>query len=155
MTLGTSRAPLLTAAGAAVDNPVASWGRLPEREIPLLGATCSEGSPGSCGQEKVADVVSPPDAILRAMSTQKSPDSSRPPVKVVRSPRRRKTVTAYRQGETVVVLLPARMSRREEDHWVATMLERLERRAHRVVPGDAELERGGQPVGPPSPEGLV
>jgi predicted metal-dependent hydrolase len=72
------------------------------------------------------------------MSTQKSPDSSRPPVKVVRSPRRRKTVTAYRQGETVVVLLPARMSRREEDHWVATMLERLERRAHRVVPGDLE-----------------
>jgi predicted metal-dependent hydrolase len=61
------------------------------------------------------------------MSTQKPPDASRPPVKVVRSPRRRKTVTAYRQGETVVVLLPARMSRREEDHWVATMLERLDR----------------------------
>ena len=76
------------------------------------------------------------------MTTQSSPDPSRPPVKVVRSPRRRKTVTAYRQGETVVVLLPARMSRREEDHWVATMLERLERRAaRRVMPGDAELER--------------
>jgi predicted metal-dependent hydrolase len=51
---------------------------------------------------------------------------------VVRSPRRRKTVTAYRQGETVVVLLPARMTRREEDHWVATMLDRLERRARRA-----------------------
>jgi predicted metal-dependent hydrolase len=63
------------------------------------------------------------------MSASKSPDPSQPPVRVVRSPRRRKTVTAYRQGETVVVLLPARMSRREEDHWVATMLERLERRA--------------------------
>jgi predicted metal-dependent hydrolase len=63
------------------------------------------------------------------MSASKAADPSRPPVKVVRSARRRKTVTAYREGETVVVLLPARMSRREEDHWVATMLERLERRA--------------------------
>jgi predicted metal-dependent hydrolase len=89
------------------------------------------------------------------MPTQKSPDPSRPPVKVVRSPRRRKTVTAYRQGETVVVLLPARMSRREEDHWVATMLERLERRARKVVSGDAELERGGRVFAHPSPDGLV
>src|SRR4029450_7507051 len=153
MTLGTSRAQFWTAAGTAVDNPAACWGRLVEQEITLPGATCSEGPPGSCGQEKVADAVSRPDAILRAMSTQKSPDSSRPPVTVVRSPRRRKTVTAYRQGETVVVLLPARMSRREEDHWVATMLERLERRAHRVVPGDAELERRARPLGPRRPEG--
>ena len=52
-----------------------------------------------------------------------------------------------------MVLLPARMSRREEDHWVATMLERLERRARRVVPGDAELERRARPAGPPLPGG--
>ena len=123
MTLGTSRAWLLTVAGAAVDNPGGGWGRLCERETSLPGSTCSEGLPGSCGQEKVADLVSRPGAILRSMSTQRSPDASRPPVKVVRSARRRKTVTAYRQGETVVVLLPARMSRREEDQWVATMLE--------------------------------
>src|SRR4029450_10604195 len=92
-------------------------------------------------QEKVADGASRPGAILRAMSASKAPDPIRPPVKVVRSARRRKTVPAYRGGETVVVLLPARMSRREEDHWVATMLDRLERRARRAVPGDAELER--------------
>jgi len=41
----------------------------------------------------------------------------------------------------VVVLLPARMTRREEDHWVATMLDRLERRARRTVPSDDELAR--------------
>jgi predicted metal-dependent hydrolase len=89
------------------------------------------------------------------MSTPPSPGSSRPPVKVVRSPRRRKTVTAYRQGETVVVLLPARMSRREEDHWVATMLERLERRARRVVPGDEELERRARLLARRYLEGMV
>jgi predicted metal-dependent hydrolase len=73
--------------------------------------------------------------------SRRPPQDGRPPVQVVRSPRRRKTVTAYRRGETVVVLLPARMSRREEDHWVATMLERLERRARRSIPGDDELAR--------------
>src|SRR5215216_1597638 len=73
------------------------------------------------------------------MSASKPPDSSRPPVRVVRSPRRRKTVTAYRQGETVVVLLPARMSRREEDHWVEAMLERLARMlARRYLQGMVE-----------------
>jgi predicted metal-dependent hydrolase len=159
MTLGTSRAGLLTAAGTAVDNRVAAWGRPREREIPLPGLTCSEDLEGACGQEKVTDVVSRPGAILRAMSTQKPPESSRPPVrppvKVVRSSRRRKTVTAYRQGETVVVLLPARMSRREEDHWVATMLERLERRARRVAPGDDELERRARLLARRYLEGMV
>jgi predicted metal-dependent hydrolase len=89
------------------------------------------------------------------MSASKPPDPSRPPVRVVRSPRRRKTVTAYRQGETVVVLLPARMSRREEDHWVATMLERLEKRARRVVPGDGELERRARLLARRYLEGMV
>jgi predicted metal-dependent hydrolase len=65
-----------------------------------------------------------------------------PPVRVVRSARRRKTVSAYREGDTVVVLLPARMSRREEAHWVATMVERLDARGRRrVPPGDETLRR--------------
>jgi predicted metal-dependent hydrolase len=89
------------------------------------------------------------------MSASKAADPTRPPVKVVRSARRRKTVTAYREGETVVVLLPARMSRREEDHWVATMLERLERRSRRVVPGDAELERRARLLARRYLEGMV
>ena len=73
------------------------------------------------------------------MSASKAADPSRPPVKVVRSARRRKTVTAYREGGTVVVLLPARMSRREEDHWVATMLERRARLlARRYLEGMVE-----------------
>jgi predicted metal-dependent hydrolase len=60
----------------------------------------------------------------------------------VRSPRRRKTVTAYRDGDTVVVLLPSRMTKREEAHWVTTMLERLDQRERRRrPPGDGELER--------------
>ena len=50
-----------------------------------------------------------------------------PRVEVRRSPRRRRMVSAYREGDTVVVLLPARMTKGEEKHWVAEMLSRLQR----------------------------
>lgn len=50
-----------------------------------------------------------------------------PRVEVRRSARRRQTVSAYRDGDKVVVLMPARMSRAEEKRWVADMLSRLQR----------------------------
>ncbi|GAB3284921.1 M48 metallopeptidase family protein [Parasphingorhabdus pacifica] len=50
-----------------------------------------------------------------------------PEVEVRRSKRRRQTVSAYRDGDKVVVLIPARMSRAEEKRWVADMLSRLQR----------------------------
>ncbi len=50
-----------------------------------------------------------------------------PRVEVRRSKRRRQTVSAYRDGDKVVVLLPAHMSRAEEQRWVADMLSRLQR----------------------------
>lgn len=48
-------------------------------------------------------------------------------VEVRRSARRRSTVSAYRDGDTLVVLIPARMSRAEEKHWVAEMERKLQR----------------------------
>jgi predicted metal-dependent hydrolase len=48
-------------------------------------------------------------------------------VEVVRSPRRRKTVSARKVGAVVRVSIPATMTRAEEKHWVAEMLRRLER----------------------------
>ena len=67
-----------------------------------------------------------------------------PPVEVVRSARRRKTVSAYRDGDRIVVLVPARLSKTEERRWVSVMVDRLERREQRRRPGDAELlERAG------------
>ncbi|RCW42848.1 hypothetical protein DFQ14_108104 [Halopolyspora algeriensis] len=50
-----------------------------------------------------------------------------PQVEVRRSKRRHRTVSAYRDGDRVVVLMPARMSRAEEKQWVADMLARLQR----------------------------
>jgi predicted metal-dependent hydrolase len=48
-------------------------------------------------------------------------------VEVRRSARRTRSVSAYRDGDIVVVLLPARMTKAEERHWVAEMLQRLRR----------------------------
>ena len=50
-----------------------------------------------------------------------------PEVEVRRSKRRRRTVSAYRDGDKVVVLIPATMSRKQEAEWVSTMVARLER----------------------------
>jgi predicted metal-dependent hydrolase len=49
-------------------------------------------------------------------------------IEVVRSPRRRKTITAERRNGAVVVRLPAGLSRAEERRWVDRMVTRLEER---------------------------
>jgi predicted metal-dependent hydrolase len=64
-----------------------------------------------------------------------------PTVEVRRSRKRRRTVSAYREEDRVVVLIPARLSAKEEREWVATMLERLEKSERRRRPDDAGLKR--------------
>jgi len=63
----------------------------------------------------------------------------KPVVEVRRSDRRRRTVSAYRDGERVVVLIPGQFSRAEEREWVDRMLERLAARDQRTRRSDAEL----------------
>jgi len=61
-------------------------------------------------------------------------------VDVRRSKRRKRTVSAYRDGDTVVVMIPARMTKAEEHEWVATMVDRVIRAERRRRPSDAALE---------------
>jgi predicted metal-dependent hydrolase len=63
----------------------------------------------------------------------------KPVVEVRRSERRRRTVSAYRDGERVVVLIPGQFSRAEEREWVDRMLERLAARDERTRRTDVEL----------------
>jgi hypothetical protein len=58
--------------------------------------------------------------------------------RVIRSPRRRRTISARIRGGVIEVLLPAGMSRREEDRWVDRMRTRLMSR--RIPASDADLE---------------
>jgi len=62
-----------------------------------------------------------------------------PQVEVRRSKRRRRSVSAYREGDRTIVLIPARMTRAEEAEWVAVMLEQLAEQERRAKPSDGEL----------------
>jgi predicted metal-dependent hydrolase len=73
--------------------------------------------------------------------TTRASDPEGPIVEVRRSRKRRRTVSAYREDDRVVVMIPARLSAKEEREWVATMLERLERSEKRRRPSDAGLKR--------------
>lgn len=60
-------------------------------------------------------------------------------VEVRRSRRRRRTVTAYRDGDTTVVMIPARFTAAQEREWVDRMVARLTAQDRRRRPGDADL----------------
>ncbi|MDN7120550.1 M48 family metallopeptidase [Nocardioides sp. ChNu-153] len=64
---------------------------------------------------------------------------ARPDVEVRRSRRRRRTVSAYREGGRIVVLVPAALSDAEIERWVAEMVRRIERSDARARPSDDEL----------------
>jgi predicted metal-dependent hydrolase len=60
-------------------------------------------------------------------------------VEIRRSSRRRRTVRAYREGDKTIVLMPAHLSKAEEDRHVRSLVERLDRRETRVRPSDDQL----------------
>ena len=66
---------------------------------------------------------------------------AQPRVEVRRSARRRRTVTAYREADTIVVLIPQRMSKADEQTFVTDMVAKvLAREGRRRAPrGDLEL----------------
>jgi len=69
-----------------------------------------------------------------------SPPRPIPPyVDIRRSKRRKRTVSAYRDGERVIVLMPDRLSAAEEARWVETMLQRLEKQRSRSRVSDEKL----------------
>ncbi|MGI8677574.1 MAG: YgjP-like metallopeptidase domain-containing protein [Jatrophihabitans sp.] len=63
------------------------------------------------------------------------------PVEVRRSAKRRRTVSAYRDGTRIVVLIPARFTAAQEHEWVAKMVARVEGTGTRRRDGDAALAR--------------
>lgn len=61
------------------------------------------------------------------------------PVEVRRSHRRRRTVSAFREGDRTVVAIPARFTAAEEREWVQRMLARLAAQERRRRPSDRQL----------------
>ena len=62
-----------------------------------------------------------------------------PPIEIRRSRRRKRTVTAFRDAGKVVVCMPATFSKAQEEHWVSTMLQRLDAADARRRPSDDRL----------------
>jgi predicted metal-dependent hydrolase len=69
-------------------------------------------------------------------------------IEVRRSPRRRKTISAEILGDALVISVPERMSRAEEQEWVAKMAVRMSerRRKDRLNEGQ-ELQRRADELG--------
>ena len=65
--------------------------------------------------------------------------SASPEVEVRRSKRRRRTVSAYREGDRIIVMIPASLTRKEELEWVEKMVLRLAKSEARRKPSDESL----------------
>lgn len=63
-----------------------------------------------------------------------------PPVRIITSRKRRRTVAARMRSGVLELLVPASMPHVERQHWAEVMTRRLERRAERSRPTDAKLE---------------
>lgn len=83
-------------------------------------------------------------ALLEREPVQPVQDPPDPPRVVVRrSARRKRTVTAYREGDAIVVLIPQRMTKADERRYVEDMVTKvIAREARTAAPrGDADLAR--------------
>jgi predicted metal-dependent hydrolase len=68
-----------------------------------------------------------------------TPNAFTPPIRIVASPKRRRTVAARLRSGVLELLVPERMPRAERERWAEVMRQRLERRIHRSVPSDERL----------------
>jgi predicted metal-dependent hydrolase len=63
------------------------------------------------------------------------------PIEVIRSFRRKKTISARLERGKLLIYLPARLSNREEKEWILKMKNRVENRYRNVPKSDEELSR--------------
>lgn len=69
------------------------------------------------------------------------PEPFRPPVRIVATRRRRRTVSARLRSGVLELLVPSWMSAAERERWAESMRVRIERRMRRSVPSDERLGR--------------
>src|SRR3984893_12796785 len=62
-----------------------------------------------------------------------------PPIRIVASRKRRRTVAARLRAGVLELLVPDWMSQAERQRWADVMSRRLQRRAARALPADARL----------------
>jgi predicted metal-dependent hydrolase len=70
-----------------------------------------------------------------------SNSDQRPPVRIIASRTRRRTVAARLRSGILELLVPASMPHVEREHWAEVMTRRLQRKAERKRPSDERLEQ--------------
>ncbi|MFJ8765438.1 M48 metallopeptidase family protein [Streptomyces clavifer] len=95
----------------------------------------ADSSPGPAGATPARRAGRPP----RSAAAHQPSASVTSAVEVRRSARRSRTVSAYREGDRTIVLIPARMSEAEEQRWVGVMLDKLAAQESKRVIGDSGL----------------
>jgi predicted metal-dependent hydrolase len=68
------------------------------------------------------------------------PSRFRPPVRIVATRRRRRTIAARLRSGVLELLVPESMPAAERQRWAEKMLGRFERRMRRAVPSDERLD---------------
>ncbi|WP_052851880.1 M48 family metallopeptidase [Streptomyces avicenniae] len=92
----------------------------------------SAGPPQTTPPAGGATLAGNPSGALSARPAGSRPEQ----VEVRRSSRRRRTVSAYREGDRTIVMIPARMTVDEERRWVSVMLDKLAAQEDRRMLGD-------------------
>lgn len=70
---------------------------------------------------------------------------------VIRSKRRKKSISAYRQGGRIVISIPARLSKADEKAIVPEMIAKIRSQEADITPGEAGLANDHYPCdAPPS-----
>lgn len=117
---------------------------------PELSTAGGLGGPGWCGGGSEHDNVngmqnsdSGPSLLAAGRAGMVWTTADGKPVRIKRSHRRRRTVSATWSGDTMVVSLPGHFTAREEREWVPRMISKLETRQSagqkRLAAGDGEL----------------
>jgi predicted metal-dependent hydrolase len=74
-----------------------------------------------------------------ARQSYNSAHLSQPPVRIITSRKRRRTVAARLRSGVLELVVPASMPLAEREHWAEVMSRRLQRRADRSRPSDERL----------------
>jgi predicted metal-dependent hydrolase len=69
-----------------------------------------------------------------------------PPIRILASRRRRRTVAARLRSGVLEVLVPSWMPVAERESWAEAMRKRFEKRMRRAVPSDERLDRRAQAI---------
>src|SRR5712664_4968382 len=96
-------------------------------------------NPGFPGSRAVPTIAATDPATTEHHVLEHDSNQFSPPVRIVPSKRRCRTVTARLRSGVLELLVPSWMPSAERQQWAETMLRRIERRMERRRPSDERL----------------